>query len=361
MQTMHPAIVAGQHTLELAAIDPDVFAARRRQVDDLLEAGRYGGLVIYGDAQDSSVLTYLTNYMPRMRWAVALLSPGQPLRLYVAGPARDLPFVRDMTTVDALHPFEVFEQDLAAWADGEPSCGPPRLAGCNLERARDPVALPLSRVCAAEPIDSLDAELERLAAACTPLVRAKVAGAHRLILDVAQGLARESRRGPVAPALAAMDFERRAYEAGAYQVQTLFGDGASLVLEPFDGHGDPDRHASRGVLYAALKVAGYAADAFVCLGPQDDGLADIAKEILAAVREQAQPGVSVASLRATVRLLAGRAGAAVFDDALVAQLGLRIVPLADASVLSAARAYSLKLGVLRAGMAYFASDVLFLE
>ena len=138
-----------------------------------MDANGWKAVLIYGDANEHSALAYFTNFVPRLRWGMALIPrEGEP-RLLASMSSRDVPAMKLMTFI------------------------PDVLSGWNWDTAFDPW---LAKLTGDDPMDIGTRRLRPDAAAAVPLAGEKP----RQPLPPAGG--RRRRRGlphdALAPALA---------------------------------------------------------------------------------------------------------------------------------------------------------------
>jgi Xaa-Pro aminopeptidase len=289
MQTMQPSIMLGSYVWAQDRLPIDEFQLR---LDDLkLHMRREGwkGVLVYGDAREHAALAFLSNFIPRMRWGMALLARDGEPRLLCSMSTRDLPAMRTMTWIadvrsgweweKAFDPwFERMEGEAAAFGTVGFDRMPPTLhqsvrrslgGRVSLRRADEVVTIPRG---AKRP-----RELSMVRNACT-------------VLDAAVAAFIENWRKSHAPETAALDAERVARSMAAQDVRTLVSLDGGRTLVPFQGRFDT--HAAPLVGYIAVKVAGYWADMFVTAGVQETAAARRTEEALGALVAAIKPGVS---------------------------------------------------------------------
>ena len=69
METMQPVIAAGTYVWDQALFPQREFEARLRRLQKIAKAQGWAGVIAYGDARSSELLTYITNFAPRIRWS----------------------------------------------------------------------------------------------------------------------------------------------------------------------------------------------------------------------------------------------------------------------------------------------------
>lgn len=270
MLTMHPSIMLGSYVWAQDRLPQDEFALR---LDDLRAAmDRHGwqAMMVYGDAREHAALAFVSNFIPRMRWGMALIPRRGEARLLCAMGTRDLPAMRTMTWIADVHSGwgPEWERAFDPWLErltgdeflGAPSVElgtvgfdlvAPVLHGAvrrslgdrfRMHRADDVLEIP--------PRRKRPREITMLRGSCKVLHAAAKAFA-------------ESWRGNHAPEMAALDAERAARALAAQDVRTLISLDSGRTLVPYQGRFE--EKAGPLVGYIAVKVAGYWADLFVTM------------------------------------------------------------------------------------------------
>ena len=99
MHTVHPCIMLGSYVFDGDTTPDDEFDIRMKFLRDAMQQNGWAATLVYGDAREHQALAWLTNFIPRMRWAMALIpAKGEP-RVLVSVTARDMPAMRTMTYV----------------------------------------------------------------------------------------------------------------------------------------------------------------------------------------------------------------------------------------------------------------------
>jgi Xaa-Pro aminopeptidase len=289
MRTMQPCVTIGSYLWALDRMPYDEFLLRLEPLHAAMDANGWPAVLVFGDAREHAGLAYLTNFIPRVRWGMALLPRTGEARLLCAMSTRDLPAMRTLTWIadvqSGMGPewARQFDPWFARFAGEraqklgtvgfdimapalrqavEKSLGP----RFSLQRADDVVGLPSPR--------KRPRELTMLRASCK-------------LLDAAIGTMVESWRANRAPETAALEAERMARARAAQDVRTLVSLDGGRTLVPFQGRFE--KCEGPLVAYFAVKLAGYWADMFVTV---DDGTAQPA-----AVKAQAALDAAIASLR----------------------------------------------------------------
>jgi Xaa-Pro aminopeptidase len=299
MKTMQPCVTIGSYTWAQDRLPSDEFALR---VDELRRAmARHGwaAVLAYGDVREHAALAYLSSFIPRVRWGMALLPESGDARLLCAMSTRDLPAMRGLTWIadvrSGMGPewdkaFDPWFERLSAPA-GEGGEGTPQQLGTLgfdqmapvlhdavrrslgerfvLQRADDLVLVPPQR--------KRPRELTLLRASCA------------LLHDAARVFV-ETWRESGAPETAALAAERAARSRAAQDVRTLVSLDGGRTLSPYRGRFE--KTAGPLVGYLAVRLMGYWADLFVTV---DDGRS------AARPRAQAALDALIAAMRSGAR------------------------------------------------------------
>jgi Xaa-Pro aminopeptidase len=265
MRTMQPCVTIGSYTWAQDRLPNDEFSLRLDELRRAMAQHGWRAVLAYGDVREHAALAYLSNFIPRVRWGMALLPRDGDARLLCAMSTRDLPAMRTLTWIADVRSGMGPEWDKAfdPWFerfDGEPaaqfgtlgfdlmapvlhdavrrSLGPRFV----LQRADDVVAVPPQR--------KRPRELTLLRTSC------------KLVQDAAQVFA-DSWRRSAEPETAALDAERAARSRAAQDVRTLVSLDGGRTLVPFQGRFEKTPGPLVG--YLAVKLMGYWADLFVTL------------------------------------------------------------------------------------------------
>jgi Xaa-Pro aminopeptidase len=299
MQTVQPCVTIGSYVWAQDRLPYDEFTLRLDELRVAMERNGWPAVLVYGDVREHAALAYLSSFIPRVRWGMALLPRTGDARVLCAMSTRDLPAMRTLTWiadvrsgmgpewVNAFDPwFERFKGDQAQKLGtlGFDIMAPVLYAAVRrslgdrfaLQRADDIVAIPSPR--------KRPRELTMMRASCK-------------LLEAAAKIFAESWRGNHEPETAALDAERVARSLAAQDVRTLVSLDGGRTLVPFQGRFE--KCAGLLVGYLAVKVLGYWADMFITV--DDDSVADAARHAeaaLDAVIANMRPGARADALHA---------------------------------------------------------------
>jgi Xaa-Pro aminopeptidase len=273
MRTTQPSVTIGSYTWAQDRLPYDEFTLRLDEVRAAMDRHGWAAVLAYGDVREHAALAYLSNFIPRVRWGMALLPRSGEPRLIGAMSTRDLPAMRTLTWIadvqSGMGPewarqfdpwFGQFKGEpvVALGTVGFDIMAPVLRAAVQrslgerfaLQRADDILAIPSPR--------KRPRELTMMRAAAKA-----VEAAAKIFVD--------SWRGNRAPETAALDAERFARSHAAQDVRTLVSLDGGRTLVPFQGRFETC--AGPLVGYLAVKVLGYWADMFVTVADGSIGAA----------------------------------------------------------------------------------------
>jgi len=299
MQTVQPCVTIGSYVWAQDRLPYDEFTLRLDDLRAAMDRNGWPAVLVYGDVREHSALAFLSSFIPRVRWGMALLPRSGDARLLCAMSTRDLPAMRTLTWIadvrSGMGP--EWEKAFDPWFDGLNGDQAQKLGALGfdimapvlhaavrrslgdrfaLQRADDVVAIPSPR--------KRPRELTMMRASCK-------------LLKTAANTFAESWRGNHEPETAALDAERLARSLAAQDVRTLVSLDGGRALVPFQGQFE--KCAGPLVGYLAVKVLGYWADMFVTV---DDGsittAARHAEAALDAIIANMRPGARTNALHA---------------------------------------------------------------
>jgi Xaa-Pro aminopeptidase len=299
MQTVQPCVTIGSYVWAQDRLPADEFTLRLDELRVAMDRNGWPAVLVYGDVREHAALAFLTSFIPRVRWGMALLPRTGEARLLGAMSTRDLPAMRTLTWITDVRSGmgPEWEKAFDPWLDhlkgdhaaklgtmGFDIMAPVLHAAVRrslgdrfaLQRADDIVAIPSLRL--------RPRELTMLRASCK-------------ILETAAKTFADSWRGNHEPETAALDAERAARSLAAQDVRTLISLDGGRTLVPYQGRFEKCPGPLVG--YLAVKVLGYWADMFVTV---NDGSATPAARQAAAALEaiiaNARPGTRAEALHA---------------------------------------------------------------
>jgi Xaa-Pro aminopeptidase len=299
MQTVQPCVTIGSYVWVQDRLPYDEFTLRLDELREAMDRNGWPAVLVYGDVREHAALAFLTSFIPRVRWGMALLPRTGEARLLGAMSTRDLPAMRTLTWVTDVRSGmgPEWEKSFDPWIASLKGDQAAKLGTLGfdimapvlhaavrrslgdrfaLQRADDIVAVPAQR--------KRPRELTMIRASCK-------------VLETAAKTFAESWRGNHEPETAALDAERAARALAAQDVRTLISLDGGRTLAPYQGRFE--KCAGPLVGYLAVKVVGYWADMFVTV---NDGSATPAarhaEAALEAIIANARPGLRVDALHA---------------------------------------------------------------
>jgi Xaa-Pro aminopeptidase len=296
MRTVHPCTMIGAYAFEADRVPRDEFQIRMAALNGVMDAKGCKAMLIYGDAREHAELAYFTNFIPRHRWALALLPRTGNPRLLISMSSRDMPAQRLMTFIPDVMTAWTWDSGFDQWLAGLSSEGAADIGTVRFDLMRPALFGSVEkslgnrfRLVAADAEIAQRAtrprELSLLRDACT----VAQAGAAAFLQAWRDGAGAES---------AALAGERVARSLAAQDVRTLLSFDDGRTLAPFAGAfaAKPSNATLAG--YIAVKHKGYWAEAFVSAPPAPSDLLARAHAGLDAALSIARAGVSARELHA---------------------------------------------------------------
>jgi Xaa-Pro aminopeptidase len=319
MRTVQPCTMIGAYGFEQDRVPRDEFQIRLYALQEAMDRKGCGAMLVYGDTREHSALAYFTNFIPRSRWALALLPrQGEP-RLLVSMSSRDMPAQRLMTWIPEVMTAWNWEGGFDSWLAGLDPDAASTIGAVRFDLMRPAQLQAVEKSLgnrfrliladdAAAPRPTRPRELSLIRDACT-VVRAGAASFVRAWRD---------SQGVEAAALAG---ERVARALAAQDVRTLVSFDSGHTLAPFRGAFEPKSKSAPLFGYIAVKHRGYWAESFVGAADQPNDLQHRVQAGLDATLKSAGPGASAADLYAQSTQFLGRAA---LHPALGGSVGRRI-------------------------------------
>jgi Xaa-Pro aminopeptidase len=296
MRTMQPSVTIGSYTWAQDRLPSDEFGLRADALRAAMERQSWPAILVFGDVREHAALAYLTNFIPRVRWGMALLPRSGEPRLLCAMSTRDLPAMRTLTWIGdvrsgmgpewekAFDPwFEPFKngQAIELGTLGFDIMAPllhqnvRRSLGerFSLRRADDILGMPPQR--------KRPRELTMMRAAC------------ELVHTAAKAFA-DTWRTSGEPETAALEAERLARSLAAQDVRTLISLDGGRTLVPYQGLFE--KKSGPLVGYLAVKVMGYWADLFVTVDERRTEASRRAEAALETLIAAVRPGARAADV-----------------------------------------------------------------
>ena len=299
MQTVQPSVMLGSYVWAQDRLPYDEFTLRLDELHVDMDRNGWPAVLVYGDVRDHAALAWLSSFIPRVRWGMALLPRAGDARLLCAMSTRDLPAMRTLTWIADVHSGmgPEWTKSFDPWVERLKGERPVTLGTLGFD-VMPPVLFQSVRrslgerfalqradgVVIVPPRRKRPREITMIRASCK-------------VLQAAAQTFADSWRGCREPETAALDAERVARSLAAQDVRTLVSLDGGRTLVPFQGRFE--KTAGPLVGYIAVKVTGYWADSFVTAhdgaeSPAQRKAAAALDALIAGVR----PGVRAGDLHA---------------------------------------------------------------
>jgi Xaa-Pro aminopeptidase len=291
MRTVHPCTMIGAYGFEQDRIPRDEFQIRLRALHGIMDAKRCSAMLVYGDAREHSQLAWFTNFIPRHRWALALLPrQGEP-RLLVSMSSRDMPAQRLMTWIPEVMSAWTWESAFDPWLAALGADAPQDIGTVRFDLMRPPLLASIEKSLG-NRFRLVAADAQVRARATRPRELSLIRDACAVVRAGTDAFMQAWRDGMGVEA-AALAGERRARALAAQDVRTLVSFDGGRTLAPFRGAFAPKAAPLLG--YIAVKHRGYWAESFVSAETPGD-VHRRAQAGLAAALSSAAAGVAAADL-----------------------------------------------------------------
>jgi Xaa-Pro aminopeptidase len=265
MLTVHPSIMLGSYLLDEDRLPTDEFDLRMQPLRDVMRDRDLTAMLVYGDAREHQTLAYFSNFIPRMRWAMALFPAQGAPRLLASMSSRDIPAMRTMTWVgDVKSGWEWKWFD--SFVEGLGSSG--RIGTIGFDNMTPLLHAQVEKTTAGKfDLVACDDVATKARSIQRPREIAILRDAAVLAQTAGDEIAARWRAGDDVER-AALAGERVARAGAAQDVRTLVSRNGGGTLEPYAARFD-DR-PGRLLAYVAVKFLGYWSECFVSLGAPDD-------------------------------------------------------------------------------------------
>lgn len=261
MQTMHLALPVGAFGWDNNPLDEKEFRGRIDAMRAIMERRGWSAIVVFGDIPESGLLTYVSNFAPRLSAAFALIPlTGEPELLTLDG-GRMVDAGRETTWIKNVSPASDIAGQFQEWLDQLGAGARLGLAGFAIMPAAifDKIS-PLAGIASGEDATALIGGLaRRKSPAELAIIRVNCG-----LLQAAAAAAAKAHEDGASAATAVMAGERNARQAGVQDVRCLYSVDGGQSFRPYEGldtaRGDPS------IVYMALRARGYWVDGFITLG-----------------------------------------------------------------------------------------------
>ena len=297
MRTVHPCTMIGAYGFEQDRVPRDEFQICLRALHGVMDAKSCSAMLIYGDAREHSQLAYFTNFIPRHRWALALLPrQGEP-RLLVSMSSRDMPAQRLMTWIPDVMSAWTWESVFDPWLAGLGTDAAPDIGTLRFDLMR-PALMASIEKSLGNRFRMFAADDEVLALRSTRPRELSLIRDACSVVRAGAGAFMQAWRDGMGVETAALAGERTARALAAQDVRTLVSFDCGRTLAPFRGEFEPKPQSVPLLGYIAVKHRGYWAESFVSAADLPSDLRQRAQAGLAAALRSAGPGICAADLHA---------------------------------------------------------------
>ncbi|MFM9969121.1 MAG: M24 family metallopeptidase [Burkholderiales bacterium] len=346
MKTVHPSIVLGAYTWDQDRLPRDEFQIRCKDLYDAMDKNGWKAMFIYGDADEHTTLAYYTNFVPRVRWTIAMIPrEGEP-RLLVSMSSRDMPAMKLMTWItDVLSGWQ-WELGFEPWIAGLKGDAPIGIGTIGFERIQ-PRLFKLVEKSIGDRLRLTEAQgFDKTKRTLRPRELSLMRESCAVVKAASKAMVKAWREGKNAEA-AVLEAERVARSMAAQDVRTLVSLDGGRTLVPYRGDFKPT--GDEVVAHIAVKVQGFWSELFVSASKGPNRFPKVDKA-LDALRDAVKPGVVGEDLHSKgIQALGTRAIHPVLTSSFGRRVGLSLdegCPLRpdDASPMVAGNVYSLHVG-----------------
>ncbi len=297
MRTVHPCTMIGAYGFEQDRVPRDEFQIRLRALHGVMDQKGCSAMLVYGDAREHSQLAWFTNFIPRHRWALALLPRRGEPRMLVSMSSRDMPAQRLMTWIPEVMSAWTWESAFDPWLASLGADAPQDIGTLRFDLMRPVLLASIEKSLGNRfRLNPADAEIAALRTT-RPRELSLVRDACTVVRTGADALMRAWRDGMGVEA-AALAGERAARAVAAQDVRTLVSFDGGHTLAPFRGEFAPKPNGTPLLGYIAVKHKGYWAEAFVSVADPPGDIHDRAQAGLETALRAAAPGIVAADLHA---------------------------------------------------------------
>ncbi|HWF38929.1 MAG TPA: aminopeptidase P family N-terminal domain-containing protein [Candidatus Acidoferrales bacterium] len=290
------ALLTGPYDWDLKFLPLYEFESRLQNVRRVLVENSASALIVHGNSSEYGALAYLTNFVPKLGPAFALISQTGPVRLLVSGASTMLSAAKRLTWVEDVRPIGDLKTSIGAW-----------LAEVCAED-RSAIGLWGHSKLALRPYSAIKAAIEPRGTILDVSVPLEALRLHKSALEVelsrkscgilqeaVSALTRAFRSGSGARS-AALTAEYAAYQSGAQDARVFVSaqpGGPPLFIDYAD-----DRNIDPLLACVAVRFAGYWSEGFVTLSDSPSAALTHAQEGLAATLKSVRDGATFSDLAA---------------------------------------------------------------
>ncbi|MDA0241596.1 MAG: hypothetical protein O3A84_16450, partial [Proteobacteria bacterium] len=121
MHTMHPVLPIGPYDWAEDALPAREFEARVDAARKIMTENDWAGVAIFGDIPECGLISYFTNYTPKLAWGMVLIPREGPPRILSGDGGRMVPAGKLLTWVEDVRPTRNLGDSVAEWAGELPA------------------------------------------------------------------------------------------------------------------------------------------------------------------------------------------------------------------------------------------------
>ena len=318
MRTVQPSIMIGSYVWDQDRLPRDEYEIRMAALHAAMDANGWKAVLIYGDANEHSALAYFTNFVPRLRWGMALIPrQGEP-RLLASMSSRDVPAMKLMTFIPDVLSGWNWDTAFDPWLAKLSGDDPMDIGTVGFDLMRPPQFRLLEKSLGNRfRLKEADAAVAACRSARSRQL-SQVRAASPVLTAAAEAFVAAWRNGTDVEG-AALEAERCARLLAAQDVRTLVSFDGGRTLAPFRGAFEAKSDPLVG--YVAVKHAGVWGDMFVTAASRPSDVQRRVQAAMDVVLGIAKPGVSAGALYAKA---VEQFGALPLHAALAGSIGHRI-------------------------------------
>jgi Xaa-Pro aminopeptidase len=288
MQTMNLTLPVGPFDWKENPLSEIDFEERVSALRAVMVKMGWGGVIVFGEIHESGLLTYYSNYAPRLNAALVLIPIKGALRVLTLVGGRMVPAGKLTTWIKDVRTASKFNESLREWLEENSSSGPIATASFDLMQAKDYDTI--SNITEINTAKDATPYLERLSRKKSPAEILMMQANCTILSDVLDAVETQLDKGD-SPASLAIIAEKTARNLGAQDARCLYSPDGGRNFLPFqrlsDDRSDPI------ILYIAIKMRGYWADGFMTFSGRPN---ETSQNTLMAMIAEVHAGSSVAKL-----------------------------------------------------------------
>jgi Xaa-Pro aminopeptidase len=283
---MSPVLLCGRSVWDKSFFPRDEFEERIRAVRTLAAGRGIDALLLFGNRTDYANLVYLTGFLPRSGWAVAILPlTGDPTLFFSAGGDRDIPYMRTITWIQDVRYSNLIDGISVTLQEKYPHMKRLGITGFDVI----PVQLYDGLLQSLSDFDLTEADdlLKRARSRLRPRERSAILQASSIVRLAGEKMSECFSRGESAKT-ALVQAELTARKQGAHDVRLLAHLGQGRWLSPLESSARAP--SNRLTAYVAVEFQGYWADGAVTLPVPDSEIGKMAQRALESMITAAKAG-----------------------------------------------------------------------